>query len=215
MTSSINPWFAAKGWANPYEILYPYESLDAARQVASILNTTVVDLTIGKYAYTANFGVPSELRHWGILSDTGQPVYTSQLADLFNTASPDLLRVQLNALGITALGPPPLGSTVAYESNYSKNPTAKDPGPLPSYALPKGTTGGNNISSSSSTVSTTPTIQTSVSTVDHNLTSGVTNALQNLAKGQDFTTVVKGLDNQSILLIGAALAALLVLTKKS
>lgn len=133
----MNSWFTSRGMVNPYEVTFPPESLEAAQQIAGFLNGSVLDLNKPPYNNNPNVIVPDKVRYAIKSGSSTIYAYAYDLAGFFNNDSPDQLRVDLNRYGITALGPPPLGSTVSYESNYSKNPTAKDPGPLPGYAKPK------------------------------------------------------------------------------
>jgi hypothetical protein len=123
---------SAPATTNPFAIPYDYTGGEAAALVAKYLGGTVLGKNIGMNVYP--FGQP--LTDIWTVSVGGQQYQARILAEYLNECSPDLLRVRLNEAGITALGPPPLASKVAYVSNYALNPTSHDPGPLPAWATP-------------------------------------------------------------------------------
>jgi len=117
---------------NPFAIPVDYESREAADLVATYLGGTVVGNHAGM-DLTPITGLPVDI--WTV--NVGGRNYDARfLAKTLNESTPDRLRIDLNEVGISVLGPPPLASKVAYESNYVRNPDSRDPGPLPAWATP-------------------------------------------------------------------------------
>ena len=107
------------GKANPYAISADYNSLDAANQVAAILGGTVTDI---RQAWVGTPFAGLTMQNFYRLTLNGQTYSTADLAKALNEYSPDFLRVALNDMGISKLGPPPAASPVAYVSDYVKDP---------------------------------------------------------------------------------------------
>jgi hypothetical protein len=120
----------AQARANPFAIPFPYESKQAAELVAHYLGGTVVGNHVGM-DMTPLGQLPVDI--WSV--NVGGRTYEARfLAKSLNESSPDRLRVDLNEIGISALGAAPLPSKVAYQSNYDRDPSAREPGALPSWA---------------------------------------------------------------------------------
>ena len=117
---------------NPFAIPFSYESKQAAELVAHYLGGTVVGNHVGM-DMTPLGQLPVDI--WSV--NVGGRNYEARfLAKSLNESSPDSLRVELNAIGISALGAAPLPSKVAYQSNYDRDPSAREPGALPPWATP-------------------------------------------------------------------------------
>ncbi|MEO8658396.1 MAG: hypothetical protein ABI693_07985 [Bryobacteraceae bacterium] len=131
-TSETKEADAAPAQANPFAIPFPYESKQAAELVAHYLGGSVVGNHVGMDMTTLG-QLPVDI--WSV--NVGGRTYDARfLAKSLNESSPDRLRVDLNEIGISALGAAPLPSTVAYQTNYDRDPSAREPGALPSWAKP-------------------------------------------------------------------------------
>ncbi|MEO8661450.1 MAG: hypothetical protein ABI693_23475 [Bryobacteraceae bacterium] len=123
---------ATEAAVNPFTIPVDYESRQAADLVATYLGGTVVGNHVGM-DLTPISGLPVDI--WTV--NVGGRNYDARfLAKTLNESTPDRLRIDLNEVGISVLGAAPLASKVAYESNYARDPNARDPGPLPAWATP-------------------------------------------------------------------------------
>lgn len=107
------------GKTNPYAISADYNSLDAANQVAAILGGTITDI---RQAWANTPFAGQDMQNCYRLTLNGQNYSTADLAKALNEYSPDFLRVALNDMGITKLGPPPAAAGAAYISKYMTDP---------------------------------------------------------------------------------------------
>ncbi len=141
----MNTWFKDNQMINPFQVDEDPTSQEAADHVVTILGgegslAETLGITV-KWAETpwdTNGGtvpLPPAKRFVIYVSGAPRPVELGDLVMMLNGDSPDRLRLDLNELGIPTLGPPPLPAYASYTTNYSRNPAALDPGPVPKYAM--------------------------------------------------------------------------------
>ncbi len=127
------------GIKNPFEVVEPVDSLEAAQKVLAILGEgEIVDL--GDTWNASQFPLPPYGRYSIKVPGASKPTKVGDIVYWFNNDNPERLRIDLNEVEIGSLGPVPLSAPppfngVAYASNYIFNPESKDPGPLPNWLL--------------------------------------------------------------------------------